>query len=282
MPAQSKLGLGTVQFGLKYGISNTSGKTPSEEVNKIIDFARQSHIKYLDTASAYGDSEEALGKCGIEDYRVVSKFMPVGYKNQTISSQLNESLDKLGLKSVYGYLAHRPETLLEEPQQWEELLLLKNTEKITKIGFSLNKKSELEQLLAADMTPDIVQVPFNVFDSRFQEQLKELKEKGCDVHSRSAFLQGLFFVPADSLEAFFDPVKEIIRSLQSTYGNELPGALLNYVLQKDFIDVVILGVENLDQLKDNIENIRNSTAVNLEIPYIEERIVMPSFWPSNN
>ena len=282
MPAQSKLGLGTVQFGLNYGISNTKGKTPLEEVNNIIMFARQNHIKYLDTASAYGDSEKVLGICGVEDYRVVSKFMPLEDKDQSISSQLNESLDKLGLKSVYGYLAHRPENLLEDPHQWKELLRLKELGKIEKIGFSLNKKSELEQLLAAKMPPDIVQVPFNVLDSRFQEHLIELKSQGCEIHSRSPFLQGLFFMPPASLREFFDPVKDIIGNLQSTYDKELPGALLNFVLQKEFIDVVILGVENLDQLKENIEKIENSTAVNMEIPYIEERILMPSSWPSNN
>lgn len=281
MSALNKIGLGTVQFGLNYGISNTSGRTPTEEVANILEFSRQRNIRYLDTASAYGDAEKVLGNCGVEHFRLVSKFMPVA-AGSGIAEQLNESLSKLQRTAIYGYLAHRPEDLVQNPGQWEELQHLKQSGKVTKIGFSLNRPVELEPLLVKGMVPDLIQVPYSIFDHRFESILKELSAGGCEVHTRSAFLQGLFFMSPQSLGQQFDPIKETLTKLQRAYGSNLAGGLLNHVLQHEFIDVVILGVENLRQLKENIEKIEKTTAVNMEIPYLEEDILMPSLWRSQN
>ena len=59
----SKLCLGTVQFGLKYGVNNTLGRQPyRQECYGIIRKALQTGITCFDTASAYGDAEKLLGK----------------------------------------------------------------------------------------------------------------------------------------------------------------------------------------------------------------------------
>lgn len=279
MTNSSKIGLGTVQFGLDYGIANTSGKTSGEEVQKIIKFCSDRGIRYLDTAMAYGTSEEVLGKVGVEEFKVVSKFMPASQEGD-IASQLNASLGKLGLKKLYGYLAHRPEALLNEPDQWRKLQELKDSEKALKIGYSLNRPGEIDALLKAGMSPDLIQVPYNLFDRRFESHMRALKEKGCEIHTRSTFLQGLFFMSPQKLPDHFNSVKMILRQIQEEQGNNLAGTLLKHVLSKDFIDIVILGVEKLSQLRENLEKINSSEALTTEIPYIEEEIVMPSLWPA--
>ena len=58
----NKLVLGTVQFGLDYGVNNQSGQVQQSEVNKILQLAKESGIKKIDTSSAYGTSESVLGK----------------------------------------------------------------------------------------------------------------------------------------------------------------------------------------------------------------------------
>ena len=70
----TKLVLGSVQFGINYGISNQNGKTKFSEVKKILNFAKDSKIKIIDTAAAYGDSEEILGKTGVENFNFISKL----------------------------------------------------------------------------------------------------------------------------------------------------------------------------------------------------------------
>lgn len=278
MSLNEKIGLGSVQFGTRYGIANKAGQTPAEEVAQILDTAHQYGIRTIDTASAYGNAEKVLGYNNLHRFKLISKFMPAT-AGQTITDQLNCTISDLQINSLYGYLAHSPSDLLENKEQWKELEYLKNTSRIEKIGYSLNKPDELKALIAQNMIPDLVQVPFNYFDNRFKEQLIALKEKGCEIHIRSAFLQGLFFMKPDLLPPFFKEVKETIQNLQLAYENKLPGALLKYVLKFDFVDRVIIGVETEAQLVDNIQKI--NTAPELpELRYaIPDSVLMPSYWP---
>lgn len=272
-----KIGLGTVQFGMSYGISNTAGKTPEKEVRKILGAAKKLGIKLLDSASGYGTAEEVLGENELSFFALVSKFLPPKPR-ETISDQLDRSLTNLQKSSIYAYLAHRPLDLLKNPKQWEELLSIKETGKIEKIGYSLNDPQELEALIKAQMVPDLVQVPFNYFDRRFEPQLKELKENGVEVHTRSTFLQGLFFMEPDSLDDYFDEVRSEIKNAQNLSGS-LAGSLMNFVLEKPFIDKLIMGVENSKQLEENIRNLENAAPLPELKQEISDNILKPSQWP---
>ncbi len=197
-----KIGLGTVQFGVKYGISNSQGQTPADEVARILHQAHQRGMQVIDTAIGYGNAEQVLGDNDCSRFRVVSKFMSVE-GDVTITSQLHKSLANLRINALYGFLAHRPVSLIDAPEQWAELLGLKQKGLVQKIGFSLNTPEELDALLAHGMVPDLVQVPYNYFDNRFKSRLIDLKTKGCEVHTRSAFLQGLFFMDINTSQPFF-------------------------------------------------------------------------------
>lgn len=277
MAHSEKLGLGTVQFGLNYGISNTGGQTPQEEVSRILAVALQNNITTLDTASAYGNAEAVLGQAGVSGFNVVSKFMTPA-EGETISLQLEASLNYLGADSLYGYLAHRPEELLVQPQLWEELQSFKAKGLVKKVGFSLNRPQELEALLDKGMQPDLIQVPFNYLDNRFENLMMQLHDNGCEVHTRSAFLQGLFFRNAATLPTFFDAVKPLLAELQQSNAS-LSGRLLNYVLEKPFIDRVIIGVENAKQLQQNINEIQSAPSLPVYTVVVPENIIIPATWP---
>lgn len=280
MKSLSKIGIGSAQFGLPYGISNTTGQTPPDEVAKIFDVAFSNGINIIDSASAYGTSESVIGLLNRNRFSIVSKFMPPTAE-ESINFQLEQSLSKLKVASLYGYLAHRPLELIHNKKVWQELLALKAEKKIKKIGFSLNAPEEYYQLYSAGFKPDLVQVPYNYFDTRFKEILIALKAEGCEIHTRSVFLQGLFFADVNKLSLFFDEVKPILSYLHKTYTDTLQGVLLNYVLQQEFIDVVIIGVENAAQLEANIKSMENTTVLRpLDINY-SEQIVMPMHWPKN-
>ena len=278
MDFKTKLGLGTVQFGIPYGINNVAGKTSENEVKEILNYASLNEIECIDTASAYGNAEDVIGKNDLSNFKVVSKFMPpVG--GDSVSKQLNESLTKLKIGSLYGYIAHRPLVLLNDSNCWEELELLKKEGLVKKIGFSLNEVSELETLLEHGLIPDLIQVPYNYFDSRFEKQMISLKNNGCEIHTRSTFLQGLFFSDTDKLSTYFDEVKPIINLLQKNI-NYLSASLLNYVLRKNFIDKVIVGVENVSQLKQNIETLISAEMLPVNAFSVSENILMPAKWPN--
>lgn len=270
----SRIGLGTVQFGLPYGISNKLGQPDKQSVAEVLALAKTSGIKMIDTASAYGTAELVLGSIGVQDFHVVSKYMPPE-SYMSIDEQVHQSLERLQCDHLYGYLAHRPQNIVKRPEQWEALQLLKQEGFVGKIGFSLNEPAELDALLELGMIPDLIQVPVNYFDRRFVSYFDELKSIGTEIHGRSAFLQGLFFLK--EFESRFDPVRDVIRNLQSSISN-LPAALLNYVLSDTRIDTVLIGVQNVTQLRDIIVGLDESESLPELNMDISDEIVMPSKW----
>ena len=122
MVVKLKIGIGTVQFGLNYGISNSSGKTEREEVKQILEYASFHGVTILDTASAYGDSESVIGQECPESscFSIVTKLP--AFTNDVISKDdvasakdiLNRSLTKLSRNSVYGLLLHQASDLLKK------------------------------------------------------------------------------------------------------------------------------------------------------------------------
>ena len=275
----SKIGIGSAQFGMDYGISNPNGQTSKEEVTKILDICSACGITYIDTAVVYGNAEEVLGMNDLHDFKVVTKFMYYPEKG-IIQKQMNESLQKLNINKAYALLAHRPIYLLSNNYHWDELVHLKEVGKVEKIGFSLNSVDELNQLLDKKLFPDIIQIPYNYVDNRFESVAIDLKKQGCEIHSRSVFLQGLFFKKVEELEPFFDEIKPILISIKENAGS-LEGALLRYVLTKHFIDVVIIGVENAIQLLNNIHSVKNQELLPPLNLNISEKIKTPSMWPKH-
>lgn len=272
-----KLGIGTVQFGLPYGISNTGGQTNAAEVSNILHAAYEHRIYTLDTASAYGNAEAVLGKNDLQKFTVVSKYITPS-PGRSIEQQLEQSLHHLQLKKLYGYLAHRPSEILAEQAQWKSLKDLQQKGLIEKIGFSLNTREELQELLNKGFIPELIQVPYNYLDNRFEDLMCQLKERGCEIHTRSAFLQGLFFKDVNTLPAFFDVVKPLIKRVQHQTTN-ISGALLHFVATKPFIDKVITGVENTQQLLINIRDLALGIELDANTVRIPEQILMPQNWP---
>lgn len=273
-----KIGLGTVQFGLDYGISNKKGQTLTAEVSKILDLFRDFGGNVLDTASSYGSAEEILGTYNLNEFRIISKFMPPKEVGHSIKKQLGSTLQKLNVDRIYGYLAHRPKYIIENPYKWQELIQLKEVGSIEKIGVSLNDPDELQKLINMNIIPDIIQAPFNYFDRRFESLMIDMKKKGCEIHSRSTFLQGLFFLPPEELSDYFDEVKERLIILQNNVDS-LPGELLSFVVKQPFIDIVIMGVENSKQLKKNLTALKDISSLPILNTNISDRILNPSNWP---
>src|SRR5947208_2581542 len=99
----NKLALGTVQFGLDYGINNASGKVSIKDIADILCRAKKEKVVIIDTAQAYGNSEEILGNIGVHEFDVVTKFTALG-KETTLKSTILSSLKRLKLKTLYGVL----------------------------------------------------------------------------------------------------------------------------------------------------------------------------------
>lgn len=279
MQQNSRIALGTVQFGLDYGISNKEGKPTLNEVKSILDFAGSKGVTLLDTANAYGEAEEVIGRLNLNRFDVVTKFLPES-QNGTIEKQFNESLRKLNTECVYGLIAHRPLDVVNNPIIWDKMNSLKDRSKVIKIGFSFNTPEEYRDVVEKSFKPDLVQIPFNYFDNRFEEIIDELKSKDCEIHVRSSFLQGLFFMDVNELPIFFTEVKPIIQGLQDSYREALASGLLKYVLGNQNIDKLVVGIQNLKQLEQIFQTLDKAPILKKLNTHIDSNILQPSLWPN--
>ena len=274
----NKLVLGTVQFGLQYGV-NSAGRPGEEAVMRILEEAAKGGITTLDTSSAYGNSEEILGKCiaSAGQFKIVSKY-PKG--ETPVQEMFESSLRRLHVDRLYGYLLHHFEVYRNEPGVWEAFLALKESGKVQKIGFSLYSPDELELILKNKAPFDLLQFPYSIFDKKFQPYMKDLHEKGVEIHVRSTFLQGLFFKDRNALPEKLQPMKKYLLQLDEfsrESGLGIAEIALNYNLQNPCIDGVLIGVDNAEQLKANLLSVKD-TPVDFEIEVNEQELLNPANW----
>lgn len=288
----SRIGLGTAQFGLDYGIAHKGGKVPREGVFDILKSAAERGIPLLDTACAYGDSEAVIGefiKKGPSPFRVVSKFSLDPYKEGGVKQVLRQSLAKMNISSVYGYLAHRLADVLNEERLWADMLELKRQNLVQKIGVSVYSPRELEELDKRDIKFDLVQFPYSIFDRRFEQCARELKQRNIEIHARSIFLQGLAFMKADQLPVHFKEAGVPLRRLADLslkHGISIQSLCLNFALLNPHMDRVIIGVDSLRHFEENLKSLGDFEKVRRiydqlqELSINNEEVLLPYKWPS--
>ena len=284
MALNSKLSLGTVQFGLDYGVTNQNGQVTIDTARNILNIAKQSNIRTLDTASLYGNSEQVLGEIGINNYQVITKTTLLKDDVNEVIVNFYKSLEKLNRDKVEGLLIHNIGDI--ENNQFDTLFSklneLKKEELIGKIGFSTYTPEQIDFLLNT-FDFDLIQVPFNVFDNRLivGGQLKRLKNKGIEVHVRSVFLQGLL-LDFNSLGSDFSNWKKKFDDYQKIVKDSELSLLeyaLNFALNVEEIDRVLVGVNNQKQLTDIVKasQKKNNNSL-LPFPINDLNLINPSLW----
>lgn len=255
-----KLALGTVQFGLPYGVSNAGGQTPPDEALRILQCAAVAGIDTLDTARAYGDAERVLGELlprAGGAFRLVSKVEPLNGDAGRVRASVLESCRLLGREQLDALMFHRASDLLGPAGQacWAEVECLQAEGCVGKAGVSVYSRAELEAVTAA-FPIRIVQFPASVLDQRLLRDgvADRLRAGGVEVHVRSAFLQGLLLMSPDRLPPYFGPeVREHLRhwrGLCDSRGVTPLAACLAFLQQQDGIDRIVVGVNTAAQLDE--------------------------------
>jgi aryl-alcohol dehydrogenase-like predicted oxidoreductase len=284
-----KLALGTVQFGLDYGVANQSGRISFGDAKTIIEQSAISGIDTLDTAIAYGASETTLGQVGVEGWQVITKLPALPDDCQGVEAwvagQIEQSMSRLGVMQLQGVLLHRPDDLLgENGRSLVKALDGLKAEGLTRqVGVSVYAPEQLEELTSI-MALDLVQAPLNILDRRLVTSgwASRLKDRGTEVHARSIFLQGLLLMPSGQRPVKFERWSEIwlewSRWLERT-GLTPVQACTSYVLGVIDVDKVIVGVDSLMQLN---EILVASQVVLPGLPNwplsIDSKLINPSFW----
>ena len=253
---KSKIILGTVQFGVNYGINNVVGQVSQEEVVRILKIAEDSGVMTLDTSAGYGQSEFVLGKAmkeSLTHFNIVSKYPKT---DKGVRETFKESLRQLDVDSIYGYLVHLFKCYEDNPSIFDEMTALKNEGKIQKVGFSLYHVGQLQCLLDRNVKFDILQFPYNIFDRQFESYMPKLVEMGVEIHTRSAFLQGLFFKDINTLPEKLKPLKSYLTTLHQYCNDEgitIEQIAFGYVLANEYVKGALIGVDNHTQLEANLK-----------------------------
>lgn len=279
-----RLSIGTAQFGRDYGVANHNGKIGQDEIKDIFKIAIENSIDTFDTAEDYGNSEEIIGKMTKAlnmDAKVITKIFIDPKDSELIC--LKKSLKLLNTESVYGLLSHDPRTLIGDKSSkiFSMLVSAKERGLAEKIGVSVATPNQAREILDRyDL--DIIQVSCNLFDQRFLPIIKDFVEAGIEVHIRSIFLQGLFFV--NNLGSYFDDLRQSlveVRSAADKNFTSIRGMALGFAKTIPSIDRIIVGMDNASQLKEIIDDY-NADIDNYNFDKFsvsDDRFINPSRWP---
>ncbi len=286
----NKLALGTAQFGLNYGVANTTGKVSLQEARRILALAATSAVNTIDTAMAYGGSEQMLGALGVSDFQVVTKLRSPTAAHPNIKDwvcgELKDALGRLRLTSIYGLLVHNPTDLFGKNGEVlvTTLMELKDMGLVRKVGISVYEPQELRRAMKI-MSIDLVQLPVNLIDRRFEREglLKELRSQGIEIHARSAFLQGLLLMSYGNLPKMFRQWHALLKAWDLVKQNSsvpVSALCLSYPLSLSEIDRVVVGVDNLGQLQELLR-VERDRAHNIDLSFLESHdpiLINPSKW----
>ena len=268
----TELILGTAQLGMDYGIARSCALDPDESGN-ILRLAVGAGVSELDTARAYGHSEELIGrflKSGWGDRTTVTtKLSPLeGFSphdtatcvKKAAEKSLFDSLSALGLHRLECVLLHR----VEHWYLWDGVVaeLLSDWRKqgrIVKLGVSVQTPDELKYVLSRAGTFQKVQMPLNILDHRWETMAADINrarvDHGLQICARSALLQGL--LPSEDEDkwriARVDNAKDIIEWLRHAAATHASGSVprlcLDWLRSVPWVDAAVVGVDSVSQLR---------------------------------
>ena len=284
-----KLAIGTAQFGLDYGVANTKGKVSLAEASEIIDLADSLGIQTIDTASAYGNSENVVGNVSRSNHDITTKLSGVPNQCDDVfnwaTTQLFTSLSNLKRESIYGILLHRPDQLNHEygDELYRALHEFKSQGYVSKIGVSVCDPKELDDLWGR-YDFDIIQAPLNIIDRRILASgwAEWLKKNSIEVHTRSVFLQGFLLLPKQKRSSklsrwtyIFDEWDYFLDSK----GLTALEACLRFAISQNHVDRIVVGVDSVSQL---LEMAKASGGPLESLPEFtkseDTRLINPSSW----
>ena len=292
-----ELCLGTVQFGMDYGILNSKMPQIDKSI-ECLDYATQNGINAIDTATAYGEAEKIVGlfldkKTVSRDKLWIStKFKPnildeveINDYARVIRDNICNSLSTLNTDYVDAYYLHSARYVFNN-DILEALYTVKQEGLAREVGVSVYEPEEADACFKSKFV-DIIQLPYSIFDHRMKKAGIFDREDRCHIDSRSAFIQGLIMMKENEVPDYLSGAKPIIDEIdkicKETNLSRVELAMA-YVKRESSISHLVFGVDSIEQLKEDIRLFDKSVSKQLldqiesEFDNIKAEIVMPSLW----
>lgn len=256
-----ELVLGTVQMGIEYGIYNKTGKVATTDSIEILEYAYENGVRTLDTAEVYGTAHQVIGEYHKlhpnKQFNIITK-LPKNILIESVKGKIEQYLNDLRISSIHVLMCHDFETYRQDHEFAPNMLASVKSDFVKKIGVSVYTNAQIADLLSDEKKVDVVQLPYNLLDNKIQRghMLGQMKILGVAAHTRSPFLQGMFFLDDCSsnhayeyLSSYIDELKRIAKSA----GVSMQTLALQYSYLNKLSESVIIGVDSLDQLKMNLD-----------------------------
>ena len=294
-----KLCQGTVHFGMDYGIKGQRKPDVSDAI-KMLDYATQNGIAAIDTANAYGTAEDVIGEflrkntINRSELFLISKCRPNILDNcpeeqyyPVIKKNLLQSLFRLQTEYLDSYLMHSSRYVYNDGII-EALNRLREEGYIRKAGVSVYEVEEAGKCIDRPNV-DFMQLPYSIFDQRMLKGgiFEQAAESNIQIHSRSAFIQGLVLMQEQEVPSYLQKAKPILRKIDflcTQYGISRIALAMSFVKNQAAISHLVFGVDNIEQLKEDMQLFDQTVSqdmisiISKEFAGLEADIVMPSLW----
>ncbi len=290
----TRITLGTAQLGLRYGIANRAGRPDDATAAALLDRAWDLGIRSFDTARAYGDAEERLGRWLGRDHEgavVISKLPRLD--GNRIGRAFEDSEAALGKNRLGVYLAHATDDLAD-PAVADALRALKESGRIGAFGASVYTPEQAMRALDVAGV-GAIQLPFSLFNQRMAESgvLRACATAGVTVFARSIFVQGLIFLDPAAVPDHLAGARGVLENFHALCAetkNDPLDLALAVVLAQPEVDSVVVGAETPDQIeaiakaaaktvdRDQRDLIVRARALAADAP---DDLFDPSTWPSS-
>ncbi|MBE6500534.1 MAG: aldo/keto reductase [Methanobrevibacter thaueri] len=263
----SPLGFGAMRLPSK------NGHIDREEASRIIYHAIDNGVNFIDTAYLYGDSESFLGEILQGEYRdkvkICTKLPAINVrKYDDMERILDEQLNRLQTSSIDYYLIHAVDLKAINRLLKRDLIKFINKAldegKIKHIGFSYHGPKEEFASVVDVYDWDIVMVQYNYFDENVQASVEGIEyaaSKGMGVlvmePLKGGILAGKMPEEAEKIFKNADPNKSTA------------AWALEWVLNNPNITCVLSGMNNIEQLDENIMVADKTTPLSLSFEEME-------------
>lgn len=263
----SEIALGTVELGMDYGIPTDGGNLRPTEADaiRVLNNALDLGINFVDTARAYGNSEELIGKAlrhRRRDYLLATKLCPLSASDLEapgLSGRIWESVktslrmlqtdyvDLLMIHSAPMEVIQRADAILETLHAIQQAGLVRY------VGASVYEDAGPAALERGGF--DCLQIAYNALD-RMPEKalLPTAAQQGVGIIVRSVLLKGAITLRYRDLPESLSSLKDAVHALDilaQAAGISLPELAFRYVLGSDAI--ALCGTARSQELQSAIE-----------------------------
>ena len=288
---KNKIIIGTAQLDNKYGIFKDRKKITKKNIKEIFENLKKENYLFIDTFSDYKNSEKLLQNINLKKFKIIGKIGILRNKKNIykfLKKKILNSLKKLKINNFEGFLIHDEKDLCcsKSNEIYDALISMKNIGYIKKIGISMYNFDKVIEIVK-NFKIDIIQLPYNLLDRRLENKELQniLKAKKVQIYVRSIFLQGLLLSEKSKIPPQFQKYQNLFDKIDNFCIRNDTNKLelcLKFVTNKNFIDKIIIGIDDKKNIFD-INKIKINK-MNYRLPNIfsiDKKLIDPRKWRFN-